>query len=116
MAPLTPGFDRLGTAERVEYFLTLALAGASAILLIAPTAFHRVLFRLGDKEYLVTTANRLTIAGLATVALSMVGAFVFVADILFGVWGAVLTGTAAAAGCLVLWAVIPLARRRQLEL
>ena len=112
MAPLTPGFAHLGPVHRAEYFLTLALAGASAILLIAPTAFHRVLFRLGDKEYLVTVANRLTIAGLATVAMSMVGAFVFVADILFGMWGAVATGGAAAIACAVLWAAVPLGAAR----
>src|SRR5213592_666522 len=77
MAPLTPGFAHLGAMHRAEYFVTLSLAGASAILLIAPTAFHRVLFRLGDidevllvgkadQEHLVDVANRLTIAGLAT--------------------------------------------------
>src|SRR4051794_21155547 len=69
MAPLTPGFAHLGSASRIEYFVTLSLAGAAAVLLIAPTAFHRVLFRCGDKEYLVTTANRLTIAGLAAVGM-----------------------------------------------
>jgi len=116
MAPLTPGFAHLGAMHRAEYFVTLSLAGASAILLIAPTAFHRVLFRLGDKAYLVTVANRLTIAGLATVAMSMVGAFVFVADILFGPWGAIVTGAAAALACVVLWAAIPLARRRRIGL
>src|SRR5215216_4016931 len=72
MAPLTPGFEHLGSLQRAEYFVTLALA--AAILLIAPTAYHRALFRQGDKEYLVTVANRLTIAGLAAVGMSMVGA------------------------------------------
>src|SRR3954468_9764 len=97
MAPLTPRFEGLGTLRHAEYFVTLSLAGAAAILLIAPTAFHRVLFRQGDKEWLVTTANRLTIAGLAAVGLSMVGAFVFVADILLGRWGAIVTGVLAGA-------------------
>jgi len=115
MAPLTPGFDKLGATERAEYFITLSLAGVSAVLLIAPTAFHRVLFRLGDKAYLVEVANRLTIAGLAAVALAMVGAFVFVSDILFGAWAAALTGFTAAAGCVWLWAIVPLRRRRQIE-
>ena len=114
MAPLTPGFADLGPIHRAEYFATLSLSGASAILLIAPTAFHRVLFRLGDKHYLVEVANRLTIAGLLTVAMAMVGAFVFVADILFGPWAAGLTGLVAAGVCLWLWALVPLARRRRI--
>src|SRR5829696_10424096 len=45
MAPLTPTFGRLGDVARIEYFVTLTLAGAPAVLLIAPKAYHRVLFR-----------------------------------------------------------------------
>src|SRR3954466_13432085 len=92
MAPLTPRFHRLGGLPHAEYFVTLSLAGAAAILLIAPTAYHRLLFRRGDKEYLVEVANRLTIAGLATVGMSMAGAMVFVTDVLFGGWAAIAAG------------------------
>src|SRR3954463_5517246 len=112
MAPLTPTFRRLGEVARIEYFVTLALAGAAAVLLIAPTAYHRVLFRLGDKEHLVTVANRFPIAGLTAVGLSMVGALVFVTDFLFGGWAAVLAGSIAPAGCFVFGRVLPVARRR----
>src|SRR5262245_17947179 len=115
MAPLTPAFGRLGAVEHAEYFTTLALAGAAAILLIAPTAYHRVLFRRGDKLYLVTVANRPTIAGLAAVGTSMVGALVFVTDVLFGGWAALAAGAIAAAGCVGLWVVLPLARRARLS-
>jgi hypothetical protein len=84
------------------------------VLLIAPTAYHRVLFRLGDKDYLVTVANRLTIAGLTAVAMSMVGAFVFVTDILFGQTAALAAGLATATAMVVLWGALPFARRRAL--
>src|SRR3954454_9325638 len=82
-APLAPRFPDLSTFQRLTYFATLLAAGAAAILLIAPTAYHRILFRLGDKEHLVAVANRLTLAGLACVALSMVGALMLVSDLLF---------------------------------
>jgi hypothetical protein len=114
MAPLTPGFADLGALQRLEYFVTLTLAGAAAVLLIAPTAYHRVLFRLGDKDYLVTVANRLTIAGLTAVAMSMIGAFVFVTDILFGQTAALVAGAATGTALVVLWGALPLARRRAL--
>src|SRR5215212_5547599 len=39
MAPLTPGFAGLSSLQRAEYFVTLALSGAAALLLIAPTAY-----------------------------------------------------------------------------
>src|SRR3954469_25316263 len=77
MAPLTARFPQLGAVRHAEYFAALSLSGLSAVLLMAPTAYHRVLFRRGDKEYLVTVSNRLAIAGLATVGLAMVFAFTF---------------------------------------
>jgi hypothetical protein len=115
MAPLTPVFQDLGSLQQAEYFVTLLFAAAGAVLLIAPTAYHRLLFRRGDKEYLVRVANRLTIVGLAAVGLSMVGALVFVSDILFDRWAVVLVGTLALTTCSILWAFLPLLRRRALE-
>jgi hypothetical protein len=115
MAPLTPAFDDMGPFVRAEYFVTLSLAALAAILLIAPTAYHRLLFRLGDKEFLVVVANRLTLGGLVCVGLSMIGAMVFVADVLFAGWAAALIGVVAANSCIALWAALPLARRRELR-
>jgi hypothetical protein len=115
MAPLTPVFQKLGSLQQAEYFVTLLFAAAGAVLLIAPTAYHRLLFRRGDKEYLVVVANRLTIVGLAAVGLSMVGALVFVSDILFDRWAVILVGALALTICSILWAFLPLLRRRALE-
>jgi hypothetical protein len=114
MAPLTVGFRRLGAVLQKEYFVTLLLAAAGAILLIAPTAYHRVLFRQGDKEYLVRVANRLTIAGLAAVGLAMVGSIAFVAGILFPDGTAIAVGVLACLLCVLLWVLLPLSRRRRI--
>ncbi len=46
--PFTVRFDALASGQRALYFATLALAGAAAMLLIAPTSHHRILFRCGD--------------------------------------------------------------------
>ena len=113
-APLTSRFARLDTSQRIEYYVTLAFAGAATVLLIAPTAYHRVLFRLGDKEHLVTVANALTIAGLTAVGVSMAGAMVFVTHVIFGSWAGLAAGVVAVTGCGLLWAAMPLARRRSL--
>jgi hypothetical protein len=114
MAPLTNGWRRLAPALQAEYFVTLLLAAAGAILLIAPTAYHRVLFRQGDKEYLVRVANRLTIAGLAAVGLAMVGSIAFVAGILFPSEVAIAVGALATFICVILWAILPLVRRHRI--
>jgi hypothetical protein len=110
-APLAARFPDLTPFQRYDYFVTLLAAGAAAILLIAPTAYHRVLFRLGDKEHLVIVANRLTLAGLAFVALSMLGALLLVTDLMFDGAVVVVTATLATLGCATFWAVLPLLRR-----
>jgi Family of unknown function (DUF6328) len=113
--PLASRFPDLTRFQRGEYFATLLLTGAAAVLLIAPTAYHRILFRLGDKEHLVLVANRFTLAGLLCVALSMIGALVLVTDLLFGAPFVVATTVPAALACLALWCLLPLRRRRDLR-
>ena len=114
-APLAQRFTELSDFQRLTYFATLLVAGGAAILLIAPTAYHRILFRLGDKEHLVAVANRLTLAGLTAVALSMIGALLFVTDLLFEDTAIVVATTGLAAlGCLSLWCLAPLLRRAKI--
>src|SRR3954470_1630809 len=99
--PLATRFPELSQFQRLTYFATLLAAGGAAILLIAPTAYHRILFRLGDKAHLVDVANRFTLAGLACVGLAMVGALLLVTDLLFAGIAVVFVTTALAAlGCL----------------
>jgi Family of unknown function (DUF6328) len=92
----------------------LLATGAAAILLIAPTAYHRLLFRWGDKEHLVQVANRFTLAGLALVAVSMLGALLLVTDLLFDGMVVVATIACGALAFVVTWCVLPLRRRRRL--
>jgi hypothetical protein len=113
--PFTVRFDALTAGQHSLYFLTLAFAGVAAMLLIAPSAQHRILFRCGDKPNLVRLANRYAIAGLLCVALAMVGAFALVADVVFsGTFSTFAAGVAAAA-CAWCWYGQPLLRRRALH-
>lgn len=114
-APLAARFGTLSGFQRGVYFASLLAAGAAAILLIAPTAYHRILFRLGDKEHLVLVANRLTLWGLGFVALAMLGALLFVTDLLFGTAATVVVGAGAAGGCAWCWMIAPLRRRLALR-
>src|SRR3954454_651880 len=113
--PFTVGFHQITALERAVYFATLMLAGAAAILLIAPTSHHRLLFRCGDKERLVMVANRYAIAGLIAVAATMVGAVLLVSLLVIGSLGASLATAAAPLGCGWSWCVEPLRRRQALS-
>jgi Family of unknown function (DUF6328) len=115
-APLAPRFPELSEFQRLTYFATLVTAGGAAILLIAPTAYHRILFQLGDKEHLVSVANRFTLAGLTCVALSMIGALLLVTDLMFDSIAVVVATTGLAAlGCISLWCLAPLRRRARIS-
>src|SRR3954452_17739389 len=100
-APLAARFPQLSSFQRYDYFITLLAAGGAAILLIAPTAYHRILFRRGDKEHLVQVANRFTLLGLTLVAIAMIGALLLVTDLMFD--GAIVFATLGFAtfGCAV---------------
>jgi hypothetical protein len=111
IVPFNARFDALGAGERGLYFATLASACAAAMLLIAPSSHHRILFRCGDKEYIVRMANRYAIAGLACVALAMVGALLLVADVILGSPAAGVAGAVASGAALWCWYVQPLRRR-----
>src|SRR3954468_12939886 len=113
--PFTSRFGVLTRGDRLLYFATLAMAGAAAVLLIAPSSQHRILFRCGDKEHIVRMANRYAIAGLTCVALAMVGAVLFVAEVVIGSRAAGAAGVVSAGGALWCWYLQPLLRRRWLH-
>ena len=114
-APMSARFPQLTELQRAEYFLTLLAAGAAALLLMAPTAYHRILFRCGDKEHQVAVANRYTLAGLGCVAVAMLGSVLLVASMLFPgpVAGAIVVAIALAHTWF--WCAAPLLRRRRLR-
>ena len=112
--PLTARFAHFTGTQRGIYLATLASAGGAAILLIAPSAQHRVLFRCGDKEHIVRMANRYAIGGLALVAVAVAGALLLVGDVMFGSAAAGALSAAAAGVALWCWYLQPLRRRRRL--
>src|ERR1700722_2684183 len=62
IVPFNNGWRPGDGFERTVYFVTLLLVASSAFLLMAPAVHHRLLFRHGEKGFLVQTANKLRIA------------------------------------------------------
>src|SRR5580700_11087332 len=69
--PFTTAFKQLSGGERDLYLVCLILAAVAAALLLAPVAYHRLVFRQGEKENLVRSANIMAILGLITVGLAV---------------------------------------------
>ncbi len=112
--PFAQGFTKLNGDQRDLYFGVLMATALSTALLIAPTAYHRLLFRQRDKEHLVTISNRLAIAGLMVLAVAITGAVLLIADFLFQGAQAVIFTVVAGLFFVVLWVVLPLLRRAEL--
>jgi Family of unknown function (DUF6328) len=111
--PFANGFPKLSELDRDVYFAALVATMLSTALLITPSAYHRFLFRQHDKEQLLETSNRLTIAGLGSLAVAMTCSLFVITDFLFG-W--VMTGAMTAVTAVILgffWYALPLRRRRQ---
>jgi hypothetical protein len=111
--PFSARFDQITGIQRAAFFAALVGAAAAAILLIAPTALHRLLFRRGEKRYMVELSNRLALGGLVATALSMVAVMLLVSDVMFGIGVAIAVALATAIAFVVFWAALPLRRRRR---
>lgn len=109
--PFQSRFADVTAFQRDVYFATLCCALVASACLIAPTAYHRITFRLQQRAALVRAANRLTIAGLAALALAMAGVMLLISDYLFGTTAAIVTTAAATLLLAGLWGALPLQRR-----
>jgi hypothetical protein len=113
--PFTNRFIKLSQSQRELYIADVLLAALSTALLLAPVAYHRVVFRQHLKEPLVRVANVMAVAGLVTVGLSVTLAVLLVISFVDGGAPAVVIGIFV--GCLfaTLWFVIPLVRRERAD-
>ena len=88
--PFQARFADATTFQRDVYFVTLVLSALASILLIAPSALHRLNFRTPDKRRIVFLSNTLTVWGLLVLALAMTGVMLLIGDVLFSRLAAVL--------------------------
>jgi len=111
IVPFQPGFAGVTDFQRGVYFASLLCATASTVLLIAPSAYHRIVFAQGQKGRVVRTSNGFAIAGLAFLALAIVGVLLLITAYLFGTETAVYVATGAALAFAFFWYALPLYRR-----
>jgi hypothetical protein len=109
--PFQQHFTEITEFEKYVYFATLLLTAISAILLISPSAYHRLTFRYQQKRKLIFYSNRFAIAGLAFLALAMTGAIMLITDVLFGAAATAVTSSIAFLSFGFFWFALPLRRR-----
>ena len=109
--PFQQNFSKITPFEKDVYFATLLLTATSAVMLIAPSAYHRLTFHFQHKRRLVFLANRFAIAGLAFLALAMTGAIMLITEVLFDPTMTAITSALALTMFVVFWLLLPLRRR-----
>jgi uncharacterized membrane protein YhaH (DUF805 family) len=113
VVPFNNRFADVTAFQKNVYFVTLLVATAASVCLIAPTIQHRIEFRHQDKEHVVLVSNKFAVVGLGLLAVAMTGAILFVTDFLFGAATTVLTTVFVALAFALLWYAIPLRRLRE---
>jgi hypothetical protein len=111
--PFTQGFSKVTAAQRAVYFGSFVCAAVATALLIAPTSYHRLNFRKRNKERLLLTANKLSVAGLAFLAVAISGVVYLISDVLYHVAVAAVATAVLAGWFAWFWYALPLLRRVQ---
>lgn len=102
--------DRFHNASGFEKSLHLAaviLAVAATALLTAPAAWHRLLFRTGSRERILTVGNRFVLVGLVCLALAITATVGLIAKVVYGGVAMVVVLVVTALMFGVLWFAVP---------
>src|SRR6201993_3272345 len=111
--PFQQRFDILNTTMRVIYLVTVGCSVAATVLLEAPVAMHRLLFRRHRIQYVVATAHRFAYAGLLLMGLALTGVTVTIFDAVAGPVAGAIAGSCAVLAGIGFWVVLPLRERRE---
>jgi hypothetical protein len=106
-----PFTSRFGTLDRVQRDAYLGVLCGSVVatgLIIAPVAFHRMLFRHGQRPWLVMAADRAARAGLVSLAVTTSGVVWLVFDLVTDRTLANIAGLTSLVFFGVLWLLVPL--------
>jgi hypothetical protein len=110
-APFQQRFAQLPGSLRNAFFAAIACATLATVLLIAPSAHHRLLWRARQKERLVRIGNQMALWGTLFLGGAIVLALYVVTNVLFTSQQALLTAAAAVVAFAVVWYVLPLVGR-----
>jgi hypothetical protein len=111
--PFQQRFSTLDDTAEAVYLAVVICAVSSAALLIAPVAFHRLLFRQGEKEWLLSRGNLSALIGLAGLMLASSGVLWLIFDVVIGRTTACVVVAVAVLAITALWWGIPLNQRRR---
>jgi cation transport ATPase len=111
--PFQQRFSQVNDFQQTVYFVTLMTAAVAAAFLIAPSAYHRVMFEQQDKPNIIHIGTVQLLVGLAALAIAMNGAVLLVTDVLFAARTVIISVVLLSTLYFTLWFGFGLVRRMQ---
>ena len=109
--PFTDRFHDLAPTQQLMYAVAFTVTATASVLLMAPTAYHRIRFRQRDKERMLRWANRFAIAGVCLLAVAIGTIVLLVIDVLYELRVAAAVAGALTALIAWTWFALPLSRQ-----
>ena len=106
--PFAKGWPKVTSFERDAFVVAFLAAAVSVACLTAPSSYHRLRFRHGDKEHIVKVGNRLAIAGIAAFAVALDSVVLVVMSNVVSQAAGIVTAAALAVAVGLLWYGLPL--------
>ena len=106
-------FAEVDAFEKVVFVTTLLCCALSIGLLVAPVAYHRVVYRRGLKDKLVAATSGFVIAGTTFMLLAIIGSVLLILDFVIGRTFGLIVGGILMALFLSLWVALPLTAVRR---
>jgi Family of unknown function (DUF6328) len=109
--PFAKGWAKVTTFQRDVFLIAFLATGVSVALLTAPSSYHRLRFREGNKEHLVHIGNKLAIAGIAAFAVALEAVVMLAIDYFVSLGAAIAATASFTTFVVVLWYGLPLYAR-----
>jgi hypothetical protein len=111
--PFSSRFDSLTELQRTSYLVVLCGSVLTTAFVVAPVAFHRVLFRQHERYWLVEASANSARVGLGLLALTSSGVLFLVFDVIVGTSAGLVVLALTLVVFATLWVGVPtLASRR----
>ena len=101
--PFAKGWPKTTAFQRDVFIVAFLATALSVALLTAPSSYHRLRFRRGNKEHIVKVGNRLTIAGIAASAVSLEAVVLLVMDYVLSLGAAIAAAASLLAVVVTFW-------------
>jgi hypothetical protein len=105
-------FAKLDGTEVATYLITVSLAALATVLVLAPVALHRGLFRRHRMDVLVRWTDRILRLALGVAGLAIVGVAVLVFHVAVGAAAGFVAGAVMFVVIAALWLALPAVLRR----